>query len=183
MSSLLCEYRENGIILKLLTRSDTSGVLEFYKKNSASFDCYETEKPRNFYTFEFQRQMLEAEYDGFIKGTHVRFFMFDERFPNDIIGCVSFFNIRKGFFEQCCTGYKIDEEYRRMGFGTRMLSLSTKIMTSEFGLHRIEAYILPSNEPSIHLAEKCGYELEGVAKGYVKMNGKWTDHLRYVYIS
>ncbi|MGN0408196.1 MAG: GNAT family N-acetyltransferase [Bacteroides sp.] len=182
MNSLKFEYRENGIILRILSADDAEKVLQFYEKNKNTFSSYETEKPEGFYTTEFQETLLHAEMESFLKGVHVRYFLFDERFPDDIIGSISFFNIRHGHFEQCTTGYKIDEEYRRLGYGTKMLSLATHIITQDFGIHRIEAYIMPSNIPSVHLAERCGYEAEGIAKGYVRLHGKWTDHLRYVYI-
>ena len=182
MNSLKFEYRENGIILRILSADDAKKVLQFYEKNKNTFGSYETEKPEGFYTTEFQETLLHAEMESFLKGVHVRYFLFDERFPDDIIGSISFFNIRHGHFEQCTTGYKIDEEYRRLGYGTKMLSLATRIITHDFGIHRIEAYIMPSNIPSVHLAERCGYEAEGIAQGYVRLHGKWTDHLRYVYI-
>jgi len=49
-------------------------------------------------------------------------------------------------------------------------------------MHRIGAYILPANQPSIKLVEKVGFKLEGIAKSYVQMKGKWIDHLCYAYI-
>lgn len=183
MSSLKFEYRDNGIILKTLTPASAERVLMFYKKNSNSFDVYETAKPEGFYTLGFQKRLIAAENASFLKGVQMRYFLFDERFPQDIIGSVSFFNIRRGDFEQCCIGYKIDEEYRHMGYGRRMLELALKIITVDYGIHRVEAYILPANTPSVRLAGQCGFEPEGIAKGYVRMHGEWTDHVRYVYIS
>lgn len=183
MKSLRTEYKENGIILRVLAPTEAARTLQFYDKNKSSFDCYEIEKPSAFYTIDFQKKLLKAEYDNFLRGTGIRYFLSDERFPDDIIGCVSFFDIKHGDFEHCVTGYKIDEEYRRLGYGTKMLALATYIITHDFGMHRVEAYIMPSNKPSVRLAENCGYKPEGIAKGYVRLNGEWTDHLRYVYIS
>lgn len=182
MNSLRFEYRNNGIILRVLLPNEFMKSLQFYAKNKDSFDCYEIKKPDGFYTPDFQEKILKAEYENFIRGNSIRYFLFDERFPDDIIGCISFFDIKHSDFEQCVTGYKIDEEYRRMGYGTKMLSLATHIITHDFGIHRVEAYIMPSNKPSVRLAQNCGYEAEGIAKGYVRLNGEWIDHLRYVYV-
>ena len=44
-------------------------------------------------------------------------------------------------------------------------------------LHRVEASCLPHNEPSKALLQKLGFEEEGFAKAYLKINGKWEDHL------
>lgn len=183
MVSLKFEYKENGIILRVVHVDEVSSVLRFYQKNHNTFDCYETDKPDNFYEKEFQRSMLQAENDLFLKGMHARYFLFDGQYPDTIIGTVSFFNIRRGDFNHCSIGYKIDEEYRNLGYGTKMLNLAVKIATSDFQIHRIEAMIMPDNTPSIRLAAKCGFTFEGLASEFVKMRGKWVDHERWVLIA
>jgi ribosomal-protein-alanine N-acetyltransferase len=45
------------------------------------------------------------------------------------------------------------------------------------GLHRIDAACIPGNQPSRHLLLKFGFREIGEAKGYLKINGEWRDHL------
>jgi ribosomal-protein-alanine N-acetyltransferase len=45
------------------------------------------------------------------------------------------------------------------------------------GLHRIDAACIPDNAPSRHLLAKFGFQEVGQAKGYLKINGEWRDHL------
>ena len=85
--------------------------------------------------------------------------------------------------KSCILGYKIDERFQRQGYGRRMLTMALKIMVTDCNMHRIEAYILPANTPSIDLAIKLGFISEGTAFAYAPINGIWQDHLRYVYIS
>ncbi len=99
-----------------------------------------------------------------------------------IIGSVSFTDI-KSSMKSCVIGYKIDEKYRRMGYGRRMLTMALKIMVTEYGMHRIEAYILPGNDASVNLARTMGFISEGSAYAYAKINKEWRDHLRFTYIS
>ena len=46
-------------------------------------------------------------------------------------------------------------------------------------LHRVEAACLPSNEASRRLLQKCGFREEGLARQYLKINGRWCDHVTY----
>jgi len=57
------------------------------------------------------------------------------------------------------------------------------ILFQEYHIHRVEANIMPSNLPSIHLIEKLGFSYEGLAASSIKVNGQWQDHARYSYIN
>jgi len=46
-------------------------------------------------------------------------------------------------------------------------------------LHRIEVAIIPRNLASRRVVEKLGLRNEGVALGYLEINGEWEDHVRY----
>lgn len=50
------------------------------------------------------------------------------------------------------------------------------------GLHRIEANIMPRNLPSIAVAERCGFQLEGMSPKYLRIAGVWEDHLHFVLL-
>ena len=157
------EYKNNHLILRVLTAEYADAVLSFYRRNREQFDIYETDKPDHFYTKAFIQSLLTAEYK--------------------IIGTVSFSDIKKGAFCSCTTGYKIDKEFQHLGYGRRMLTMALKILVTEMHMHRVEAYIAPQNTASISLATKLGFIPEGTAYSYVYLRGKWEDHLRFVYIS
>lgn len=177
------EYHKDNLTLRILNERDAIQVLDFYARNAEYFDCYETEKPDNFYTLDFIKNLLNAEYNGFLHGKYVRMFLFDDQYPDEIIGCVSFSDIRGGAMTSCATGYKIDKKYQCQGYAKKMLAMALGIMIMERGMHRIEAYICPDNTPSIALVQKLGFISEGTAYSYVQLNGMWQDHLRYVYIA
>lgn len=177
------EYEYDNMILKVLDSSYAAQVLSFCTKNKEQFEPYEIDKPDIFYTLEFQKRILEAEYGGFLVRNFVRFYLFDKTDLQTIIGTVSFSDMKRSAFFSCQTGYKVDSDYTNHGYGFQMLSHAIGIMEKEFHMHRISAYIYPENQPSIKLVEKLGFELEGIAKSYVLMHGKWIDHLNYVYIS
>ena len=54
---------------------------------------------------------------------------------------------------------------------------------SDYKLHRIEAFVMPSNKESIKLLEKLDFINEGYSYEYSKINGVWEDHLRMSLIN
>lgn len=57
------------------------------------------------------------------------------------------------------------------------LQVAIKYMLSEVGLHRIMANHMPHNERSAKLLKRLGFEVEGLARSYLKINGVWQDHV------
>lgn len=56
------EYKNNHLILRVLTAEYADAVLSFYRRNREQFDIYETDKPDHFYTKAFIQSLLTAEY-------------------------------------------------------------------------------------------------------------------------
>lgn len=175
-------YSNSHITLRILDERYSGNILDFYTKNQLYFDIYEMDKPHSFYTLDFIKKMTKAEYNSFIQQTFIRYFLFANNNPEQIIGCVSFSDIKKSMLS-CTIGYKIDKNYQNSGYGRRMLTMALKIIVTEYNMHRIEAYIHPCNQASLHLVKTLGFIDEGTAYAYAKINGQWIDHLRFVYIS
>ena len=53
---------------------------------------------------------------------------------------------------------------------------------SHLGLHRVEAACLPANDASRALLERIGFTLEGRARAYLKIDGRWQDHLLHAIL-
>ena len=64
-----------------------------------------------------------------------------------------------------------------------MIAHMLDVVIPDLGIHRTECYIHPDNKISLHLMDKMSFIDEGIAHSYVKLNGKWQDHRRFVYIS
>jgi [ribosomal protein S5]-alanine N-acetyltransferase len=50
-------------------------------------------------------------------------------------------------------------------------------------LHRLEAACIPTNEASIGLLQKSGFQREGYAREYLCINGIWQDHLLFARLN
>lgn len=52
-----------------------------------------------------------------------------------------------------------------------------EIAFTTLGLHRVSANVIPANLASMHIAEKCGFRIEGVGRAMLKIAGEWQDHV------
>ncbi len=71
----------------------------------------------------------------------------------------------------------------KKGYITEAIKEGIKIIFDEYGLHRIEANIMPRNLASLRVTEKLGFLNEGISKKYIKINGKWEDHIHMVLLN
>ncbi len=176
-------YQKDDIILKILNETYTPDVLGFYSENRDYFDIYETDKPSNFYTYSFIHTLLNIEYNSFVKGKNIRYFLYSQKLAGDkIIGSISFTSINRTL-SSCEIGYKIDHNYQHLGLGTAMLKLAKEDILKDLNIHRVQIHILPDNTASIKLAEKSGFRFEGQEYSLAKINHEWHDHLRYSLIT
>ena len=59
---------------------------------------------------------------------------------------------------------------------TEALKGAMAFVFDEYKLHRIEAFIVPENTPSLNLVRRAGFHYEGVRKSYMHINGEYRDH-------
>lgn len=176
-------YETERLELRVLTPEFASVVLEFYKKNERFLMPWESQKPQGFYTDSFQTKMLELEEDAFLKGHMVRYWLFLKNNLSYAIGSVSLTNITRGAFQSCYLGYKLDENWTGKGYMTEALTLVTEIAFKAYGLHRIEATVMPRNIKSLALLKRLDFRNEGLSKSYLKINDVWEDHYRMVKLN
>ncbi len=80
-------------------------------------------------------------------------------------------------------GYWMAEPYTRMGYMSDAVCTTLHFVFDQLGLHRIEAACVPSNTPSRDLLKKVGFSEEGYARNYLRINGRWEDHILFAYLS
>jgi ribosomal-protein-alanine N-acetyltransferase len=106
------------------------------------------------------------------------YFIFDAE-GEVLVGALTLSNVRRGVAQTGTLGYWIGLPHARQGYMTSAVRLTVDFAFRHLGLHRVEASCLPHNTASIGLLEKCGFEREGLARGYLKIAGEWRDHLLF----
>lgn len=177
-------YESDRMVLKVLDERDAETILQFYVRNKAFLEPWEHKKAKSYYTVDNHRLTLRLEEEGFLRGEMVRFWLFLKGRENELpIGSVALTNIIRGVFKNCFLGYKIDKDYQNQGYMTEAIGKSVEVAFKELKLHRIEANIMPRNLRSIRTVEKNGFVNEGLARKYLKINGKWEDHYHMVKLN
>jgi ribosomal-protein-alanine N-acetyltransferase len=58
-----------------------------------------------------------------------------------------------------------------------------EIAFDELGLHRVEANVIPRNVRSLAVVERAGFVREGFSARYLRIGGRWEDHIRLARIN
>jgi ribosomal-protein-alanine N-acetyltransferase len=100
-----------------------------------------------------------------------------------LVGGVNLRNIMRGVAQSAQIGYWVGQPHARQGHISAGVQAVTRFAFRSLGLHRIEAACCTDNEASRLLLLKVGFQPEGIARGYLKINGKWRDHLLFGLIA
>jgi [ribosomal protein S5]-alanine N-acetyltransferase len=76
-------------------------------------------------------------------------------------------------------GYLVAAPARGRGVATRAVRLISRFGFAELGAERIEISVEPANEPSQRVAERAGFQREGLLRGYQVVKGVRRDMLMY----
>jgi ribosomal-protein-alanine N-acetyltransferase len=173
----------NRLLLISIDSTDTEQFFDFLVRNKDYFRKWSALYEENYFAVWYHRAWLESLEQESLNGTQVKFGLYYKTNPNRIIGSVSLSNIIKGIFQSCFLGYRIDEHETRKGIATESIKRVTEYAFDDLKLHRIEANVMPSNAASVRVVEKLGFINEGLAKNYLKVNGKWEDHYHFVLLN
>jgi RimJ/RimL family protein N-acetyltransferase len=119
----------------------------------------------------FERQWLER-YDQ-ADGSRAGFAIVDEQ-TGDFLGMAALVTLdMEG--REAEAGYIVAPQARGRGVAGRALTLLSDWALRDLGLERVELRITVENEPSIRVAEKCGFVREGVLRSVHFKQGRRSD--------
>jgi ribosomal-protein-alanine N-acetyltransferase len=98
--------------------------------------------------------------------------------PEYLVGSVNLRNIMRGALHSAHLGYGLAPEAVGNGYMTEAVLAVVHIAFSSLNLHRIEANIIPRNTRSLGVAQRAGFSHEGFSPRYLRVNGRWEDHVR-----
>jgi [ribosomal protein S5]-alanine N-acetyltransferase len=100
-----------------------------------------------------------------------------------IVGVINFSEIIRGAFHSGYVGYYAFAPFAGDGYMAEGFALALDFAFRKLKLHRIEANVQPANIRSLALVERLGFMREGYSRRYVKIAGRWRDHVRFAMLA
>ena len=113
------------------------------------------------------------------RGESFEFLLVRRRADGAIAGYFDVSQIIRGPLQSAFLGYGGVARWSGAGYMTAALRLVVERAFTDLALHRIEANVQPGNAPSIALVERVGFVREGFSESYLKIGGRWRDHVRF----
>jgi len=164
-----------NVILRPLEISDAAAVAEACSRNHDFLQPWEPVRPESFYTADGQRARLadaKAEQDA---GRSFFWALFD---GDTVVGRISLTDVVHGAFENGNLGYWVAQTHQGRGLATEAARRICDFAV-ELGLHRVQAGTLVDNAGSQTVLSRCGFTRIGLAENYIKIDGRWQDHVLF----
>lgn len=165
----------DNLRLAVLRKSEAARVAEYLQNNRDFHKQFSQTHTDDYFTVSTQKKYLAYDCNSFLEGSLVPLWI-TLKDDNKIIGRVSFFNFAYGGMMSCACGYHLDKDHTGKGYMTEALKSAMAFVFDEYKMHRIEAFIVPENEPSLNLVKRVGFHYEGKRMSYMHINGRYRDH-------
>ena len=164
------------LLLARPAADDGPALLHYRQSNRMHLAPWEPLRAASFYTIEDVELQLRQMREHMAGGSAVHWSLARQG-SAELIGLCSFTNIVRGPFQACHLGFSLSEESQGKGYMAEALQAAIAHIFQSIGLHRIMANFQPANVRSAALLQRLGFEREGLARRYLKINGHWADHV------
>ena len=165
------------VILRLPRVRDAAAMADYFRRNKSFHQPTEPIRPKEHYTDAHWKRLIPSIRKRFQKDVMVYLLLCLRDNPSRVSGVVNFSQIYRGPLQACYLGYAIDKKEEGKGLMTEAVRLAVGYMFEERKLHRIMANYMPRNARSARVLKKVGFRIDGRAKAYLLINGKWEDHI------
>ena len=155
---------------------DADELVELLGRNREFLAPWEPARQPEFFTLAWQRAAISRLLREREQGVTVAHVIVDR---DRVVGRVTLSNIVRGPFQSCNVGYWVSADANRHGHATAAVRQIARVAFRELGLHRIEAGTLVHNTGSQRVLERNGFGRIGIARAYLRIAGRWQDHLLY----
>ena len=156
---------------------DAPMIVAYYRANRDHLQPWSPSWPVGFFTEEFWRELARAARTDFRAGTALRTFIGRLAEPHRVIGNLTLSQIQRDPAQSGVIGYSLAEEAQGHGYMVEAVRGAVAYAFRELRLHRVMANYMPHNRRSGAVLRRAGFTVEGYARDYLRIDGRWEDHV------
>jgi ribosomal-protein-alanine N-acetyltransferase len=168
--------RGDGLYLRPAIAADYSAWARLREQSRAFLTPWEPTWLSDDLTRAAFRRRVRRQAEDIAGDESFAFLIFDST-SDELLGGLTLGGIRRGVAQAATLGYWMGAPHAGKGRMTRAVAAVARFGFDSLRLHRIEAACIPDNAPSIALLERNGFQREGFARAYLKIDDAWRDHI------
>jgi ribosomal-protein-alanine N-acetyltransferase len=172
--------RGDGVLLRPAEMRDFEQWCSLRERSRTFLTPWEPIWPADDLTRAAYRRRIRAHAEEIESDEAYPFLIF--RDDETLVGGLTIGQVRRGVSQTGTLGYWMGEPFAGRGYMSRAVRAAAHFTFGTLRLHRLEAACLPHNESSIRVLESVGFQREGYARSYLRINGRWQDHILYALL-
>jgi [ribosomal protein S5]-alanine N-acetyltransferase len=170
--------RAPRVLLRAPTIADFAQWVELREESRAFLSPWEPAWPADDLTkISFRRRLRRYQRD-IRNGVGFPFLVLSPD-GETLLGGLTLAHIQRGVTQSGVLGYWMGAPYAGRGLMSASVRAVAEYAFDTLHLNRLEAACLPHNTASIRLLEKVGFTREGYARKYLRIDGRWRDHILF----
>lgn len=166
-------------------------VAAYLRRNRAHFERWDPPLPADHAEPARVQAALAQGADAFTTGLSLRWWLqpglggdtqagAPGRDGVPVIGSVHLSGIVRGAFHSANLGYALDAAWQGRGLMHEALDAAlAEAFSPRLNLHRVQAAVRPENQRSLAVLRRGGFDMIGLARQYLFIDGRWRDHLLF----
>jgi len=163
-------------VTRIATVADAPALAATLQENRAFLAPWEPLRDDGYFTVESQRAALERALDAYARESAVPLVIVDD---GHVVGGININGITRGALQSASIGYWVSQSRNGRGLATAAVADAVTTAFTGLGLHRLQAETLLHNTASQRVLARNGFKPFAVAPSYLKIAGRWQDHILY----
>jgi [ribosomal protein S5]-alanine N-acetyltransferase len=164
------------LTLRLALSGEESEVVDYLRRNREHLRPWEPKRDDHYFTNEAWAGAPERDQQEAREGHAYRFRLLESPESTKYLGTVSLRHIEGPPMFNATIGYSLDHSVEGQGLMREAVAAVIRFGFEEKHLRRIEACLMPHNERSYRLLTALGFQIEGLLRSSLEVNGRWEDH-------
>jgi [ribosomal protein S5]-alanine N-acetyltransferase len=167
----------DAVSTRLVSLDDAAELAALAVANRDHLEPWQPTPAESWFSEAGQAEGIRAVLAGHDAGTQVPHVIVDA--AGAVVGRIGLNSVIRGAFQSASVGYWVTAEATGRGVATAAVGLMVELAFGRLGLHRVQGETLPHNVASRIVLERNGFVEYGVAPDYLRIAGRWQEHVLY----